>query len=111
VKITRKEIRRMLEAQVIKEQVEEAAPGPFLILRYGDDLEPDLFITKILPDDEWWFNPSDELDAGDMGVPLGYGLMEDRDRVLIFDMSKRTIRQFPGAPTSFIEFTSAIKTL
>ena len=96
---------------LIQEQVKTAGEGPFLILRYGEDLEPDLFITKILPDDEWWFNPNDELDAGDMGVPIGYGLMEDRDRVLIFDMSKREIRQFAGAPTAFIEFTSAIKEL
>ena len=106
-KITRKEIRQML-----LEQVGPKPSGPFLVLVFDEDSrKTQVFITKVLPDDQWWHAPSDELDAADMGMVPGFGGREDVTRVTIFDMSQRDIQDLPGAPTSFINFINPVREL
>lgn len=88
MKITRKEIRQM-----VLEQVRTAPVGPFLIMvvdrAYGEISE--VFITKILPERDWWHNEEQG----------GYG----EDFVInIQDMSSKIVEPGGGLPGGKIVF-------
>ncbi len=88
------------------------ASGPFLVLVFDEDsFKTQAFITKVLPDDQWWHNPADELDAAGMGMAPGFGGREEDTRVTIYDMSQRDIQTLPGAPASFIKFNKLVREL
>ena len=106
MKITRKELRRM-----ILEQVEEPTSGPFLVLVLDEDsLKVQAFITKVLPNDDWWHTPEDALADADAGEVPGFGGQEQYTRVTILDMSKRKIQEFPGVG-GFITFDETVREL
>lgn len=107
MKISREKLRALIQEQVGPEQ-----SGPFLVLVFDEDSrKTQVFITKVLPDDQWWHAPSDELDAADMGMAPGFGGREDVTRVTIYDMSQRDIQTLPGAPASFISFINPVREL
>ena len=109
MKISREKLRALIREQV---ELMSDGTGPFLVLVFDEDSrKTQVFITKVLPDDQWWHAPSDELDAADMGMDPGFGGREDVTRVTIFDMSKRKIQGFPGAPGGFITFDETVREL
>ena len=79
--------------------------GPFLVVIHND-YKTEAHIVKVLPDDNWWYGPRDE-----EGDAQGYGVREDDTRISIFDMSKRNIQGFPGAPAGFITFDETVREL
>ena len=99
MKISREKLRALIREQV---ELDRTAVGPFLVV-IQDDYRTEAHIVKILPDDNWWFSP-EGADLGDEGGETGFGLLEDRSKVTIFDMSRRKIQEFPGAPAAFITF-------
>ena len=102
MKISREKLRALIQEQVDAPAV---TPGPFLVTVFDEDSrKTQVFITKVIPDDQWWHTPDDELGAADMGLAPGFGGREDVTRVTIFDMSRRKILEFPGAPAAFITF-------
>ena len=108
MKISREKLRALIQEQVGPEPAE----GPFLVLVFDEDSrKTQVFITKVLPDDQWWHAPDDEFDAADMGMGPGFGGREDVTRVTIYDMSQRDIQTLPGAPASFISFINPVREL
>ena len=96
MKITRKEIRKMILEQAQSLQA-QSPQGPFLIMvvdnSYGEVVEA--FITKILPAEDWWH-------AEDGGEYTG-------DYVInILDMSKKRIDHDTGLPGGRIYFSGHI---
>ena len=91
VKISRKEIRRMI--------LEQAQPpqGPFLVMvvdnSYGEVVET--FITKILPSEDWWH-------ADNGGAYTGEYVVN------ILDMSKKRVDNEIGLPSGRIVFTGVV---
>ena len=89
MKISRKEIRRM-----ILEQIGRPTPqGPFLIMvvdrNYGEVNE--VFITKVLPEEEWWFSE-------------GGGGYSEEEVVNIIDMATKQAVDGAGLPGGKITF-------
>ena len=71
MKISREKLRALIREQV---ELMSDGTGPFLVLVFDEDSrKTQVFITKVLPDDQWWHAPSDELDAADMGMDPGFG--------------------------------------
>ena len=93
-KITRKEIRQMLEEQVAP------AGGPYLIMvvesAYAEVSE--VFITKILPEESWWHDPD------------GGSYTEDYC-VNIVDMSAKKAEPGFGLPSGIINFEGNIQAI
>lgn len=91
MKITRKELRKMILEQVQPPQ------GPFLIMvvynPYGEVVEA--FITKVLPDEGWWHDDDGGGYTGDYVIN-------------ILDMSKKRVDIDSGLPTGKIVFDGNI---
>ena len=91
VKITRKEIRRMILEQA------QLPQGPFLVMvvdnNYGEVVE--VFITKVLPSRDWWH-------AANGGAYTGEYVVN------ILDMSKKHTDNDIGLPSGRIVFQGPI---